>query len=86
MKIVQAANGGHANYSTHKDEADQACKIIVEIDALWRMSYGYGVGLDSRGGMTSQLLLPHDAGQFLSGRFDPFLTGSSASSEDTTIQ
>lgn len=50
MKAVQANDWREANYSTHKDEADQACKIIVELDALWRMSYGYGTGLDSRGG------------------------------------
>ncbi len=50
MKTVQADKWRQANYSIQKDEADQACKIIVEIDALWRMSYGYRVDLDSRGG------------------------------------
>jgi hypothetical protein len=49
MKTVQADKWRQANYPTQKDEADQACKIIVEMDALWRMSYGYGVGLESRG-------------------------------------
>ena len=51
MKTVQADKWRQATYSTQKEEADQACKIIVEIDALWRMSYGYRrVDLDSRGG------------------------------------
>ena len=50
MKTVQADKWHQANYSTQKEEADQACRIIVEIDALWRMSYGYGAGLDSCGG------------------------------------
>ncbi len=50
MKTVQADKWRQANYSTQKDEADQACKIIVEIDALWRMSYGYRMDLDSRDG------------------------------------
>ena len=50
MKALQADNWGQANYSTHKDEMDPAYKIIIEIDALWRMSSEYGVGLESRGG------------------------------------
>jgi hypothetical protein len=50
MKTVQTDKRRQATYSTQKEEADQACRIIVEIDALWRMSYGYRVDLDSRGG------------------------------------
>ena len=50
MKALQIDNGRQGSYSTHKDEVDQACKIIVEIDALWRMSYGYGADLHPRGG------------------------------------
>jgi len=45
MKAVQANNWRQANDSTHKDEVDPAHKIIMEIDALWRMSYGYGTSL-----------------------------------------
>ena len=45
MKAVQANNWRQANDSTHKDELDPAHKIIMEIDALWRMSYGYGTSL-----------------------------------------
>ena len=47
MKAVQANNWRQANDSTHKDEVDPAHKIIMEIDALWRMSYGYGTSLHS---------------------------------------
>ena len=50
MKTIQTDKWHQANYSTQKEEADQACRIIVEIDALWRMSYGYRVDLDTRGG------------------------------------
>ena len=50
MKAVQANNWRQANDPTHKDEVDPAHKIIMEIDALWRMSSEYGVGLESRGG------------------------------------
>ena len=50
MKTVQANNGRQANYSIHKNEVDPAYSIIVEIDALWRMSDGYGAGVDSCGG------------------------------------
>jgi len=47
MKAVQANNWPQANDSTHKDEVHPAYKIIMEIDALWRMSYGYGTSLHS---------------------------------------
>src|SRR6187551_1006667 len=47
MKAVQANNCRQANDPTHKDEVDPAHKIIMEIDALWRMSYGYGTSLHS---------------------------------------
>ena len=47
MKAIQANNWRQANDSTHKDEVDPAHKIIMEIDALWRMSYGYGTSLHS---------------------------------------
>lgn len=50
MKAVQVNNGRQANYSMHKNEVDPAYSIIVEIDALWRMSDGYGAGVDSCGG------------------------------------
>jgi len=45
MKAVQANNWPQVTDSTHKVEVDPACKIILEIDALWRMSYGYGTSL-----------------------------------------
>ena len=47
MKAVQANNWRQANDPTHNDEVDPAHKIIMEIDALWRMSYGYGTSLHS---------------------------------------
>ena len=47
MKAVQANNCRQANDPTHKDEVDPAHKIIMEIDALWRMSYGYGTSRHS---------------------------------------
>ena len=50
MKAVQVNNWRQANYSMHKNEVDPAYSIIVEIDALWRMSDGYGAGVDSCGG------------------------------------
>ena len=50
MKAVQANNWRQAISSIHKDEVDPAYTIIIEIDALWRMSYGYGAGSDSCGG------------------------------------
>jgi len=50
MKAVQANTWRQAISSIHKDEVDPAYTIIIEIDALWRMSYGYGAGLDSCGG------------------------------------
>ena len=45
MKAVQAKNWRQANDSAPKNEVDPAYKIILEIDALWRMSYGYGTSL-----------------------------------------
>lgn len=52
MKAVQVNNGRQANYSMHRNEVDPAYSIIVEIDALWRMSDGYGAGVDSCGGIS----------------------------------
>ena len=46
MKTVETNNWRQPNYSIHKDEVDPAYSIIVEIDALWRMSDGYGAGVD----------------------------------------
>jgi hypothetical protein len=50
MKTVDTNTSRQPNYSIHKDEVDPAYSIIVEIDALWRMSDGYRAGVDSCGG------------------------------------
>ncbi len=50
MNTVVSNNWCQANYSTYKNEVDPAYSIIVEIDALWRMSDGYGASLDSCSG------------------------------------
>ncbi len=40
MKAVQTQNWQDTNLSTQQNDVDQACQIIAEIDAVWRMSAG----------------------------------------------